>query len=855
MALASSTDYYASASAGPSASSSGIVNRVATLFNRLGSGVSGNAPDLTSPPLFTTIYGPKFRATHTGSRGAIYFDANERGLSTPPPSLTLATPGAMVTGDACTVSSTGTLPTLQYGQMSASTTYYLIKQADGTFLFATSATAASEGNFSPLVAPGTGTLTISDTTQSLTSTATINWFGIPMSTGQLYSFFDVVTIDRWRLRQLGSQRGGDNANATWQSIASAGNVWLGLGGKGNSTVNNVGRLAMAINGLYNGQIATESATLGLATGIGSYDSQTLFIARVMQASGGSAGSSYGSVKHYVNGVLSTQQGDKYVAPSAPLSQICIGDGAAWMRSPWRSGHHHHYSLIFSGQLTTADIAGLQAAFNARMLNSASRASARAARTAPWIMGTGQSNRDNRNGNTNQAGYSGTVTTPGGLVLVNGDNRTGQNSALQVGEDVWAQLTGAPGCTDYSRNMNGGGLSAATTGRTLLGSELPWTSSTVVNTTATGFVDDCSASVTPGTPSTYQLDTHSGSAGANLAAYITACQTLGTPTPAGIAWTQGENSVYGWNLSSTNRSVSGSPFASYTLEQLGGKTVEGLGLLQGFITAAWGVAASSPLPFGIQHIPTVSGGTPAQHSVLMAAYQIYVDQNPNKALLVNANPWHHTGFPQLHYQSWAYEYLQAEETRVWTWWFKQLGTLYTEGTTGPAYGQFPRVQAMSAVAGNSFVDVTVTNPNGATSLILSSSAPTLGWSVRTGTVTTAISTAGAVAGSALSGAAGTYEKGGTALSITGASLIAPFKVRLALSAALVAGTKVALFYADAIALDGNNTNSYPKSPDSFQNMLTDSSGVDFATADTLMRPFYRGRHMPVAIEACGLAVTP
>ncbi len=850
LSLVSSSDYQASVSTAPSIGQTGSPNslRIAGVFNRMGSGVAGNAPDLLYPPRYSTIIGPMWRQRHTGSRGGAQFGPNERGISTAPPSFSMATPGAMATGDAFTISSTGTLPTLQFGIMAAGTTYYLIKQANGTFLVATSAANAAAGNWSPLVAQGSGTLTITDTTQSLTSTATINWFGLPMSSGQLYSVFDVVTVDRYRLRPLGSLRSGDNTLQTWQSISSLGNQWLGLGGRGGAA-GAIGRLALAINGTYNGQLALESATLGLPAGPTSYDAQLLAIARVMQTSGGSASGSPASTKVYVNNVLSTQQGDKYVAPTAPLSQICIGDGASFMRSEWRPGHTHHFTLIFFGQLTVADIAALTAHFDAKMFRSLSRATSRA---LTWWATIGQSLADDYNGNTNNSAYTGTYTAQSGLVVPS-PGLIGQNSPLLVEEEVVAGLTGAPVYVNHGRNQNGGALSIATPGRVLLGSEQPWTNSTTPNYTSTGFIDDYSAAVTPGTPSTYQLDAHSGSAGANLVAYIAACQAAGVPMPAGIVWNQGQNSAGDWAVTSNNANIAGNFYASaVTVENYAGRWCQAMTLLPGLITAAWGGSASSPLPMAIDHLSTISQGSQPQHQAIMAAAQILVDQNPTRIFLAGGNSWQHSGSsPSLHYVMEKFENGKAEHARTIKWWEKAKGTLYIEGASGPAYGQFPRLSSISAVTGNAYIDVTITNPNAATTLLLSSSAPTLGWRAYTGTTTTAIYTAGALAGATTSGAAGTYEKGGTALTITGVTLIAPFKVRLALSAALVAGTKVTVFYADAYAMDGVGGTAYPKSPEAFKNMLTDSSGTDFAAAEPLLSPFYKGRHMPVAIEACGL----
>ncbi len=836
----------------PSASSSGIVNRIAAAFNKFGSAVSGNMPDLTAPPLATSYYGPKFRAVHTNARGGAYFDANERGLSTPPATFTMATPGAMATADAVTLACTGTFPTLGNVIMNATTTYYLIKRADGTFQLASTAANAAAGAFVPLSSPGSGTLTFTDSTKSLTSTATMNWFGLPMSSGQIYSFVDVLTIDRNHFRPLSGTAGlggGDFTNQPWMSISSVGSIWLGIGGAGNSTAANKGRLGCNIRRTYNGQVAMESANVGVPSAA-TYDAQLLVIVRVMQTNGASSGNG-ASVKHYINGAASTQQGDLYAVPAEPLCQIVVGDGAAWQGVPLRSGHTQHDFCVIQGAVNVADVAAITAFFDARMGHALAKAGSRAPQSVPPTHG--QSNGDNRNGSANSALYSGTVTTPGGLVLTNAQNTVGGNVALQAGEDVWAGLTGTAAVyQDYGRGTVSP-LSAATPSRTLLCSEAPWGSSTAVGTTTTGFIDDCSGNVTPGTASTYQLDTHTGSAGANLTAYYAGLAANGAPMPKAFNWVQGENSALAWSGSVYNKDVSGSPYAGSTLEQCCGRYVQGLGLLQGFVTGL--AAASATLPIGLQHIVSVSGGTSLQHTALMAADQIYVDQNPGKALFVNANPWHHTGLPGLHYESFTYEYLAAETSRVWTWWFKQLGTLYVEGAAGPAYGQFPRLSSVSAVAGNSYVDVTITNPNGATTLLLSGSGPLLGWAVRTGTTTTAISTAGAVAGSMLSGAAGTYEKGGTALTITGATLLAPFKVRLALSTGLAAGTKVTVFYGDAITMDAANTGSYPRSPDPFQSMLTDNSGSVFAGAEPLLQAFYRGRHMPVAVEACGLAVTP
>ncbi len=612
LTLVSSSDYQSAVGTNPSVSASGSPNsqRVSAAFNRMGSSISGNAPDLIAPPRYTTIIGPTFRPRHTGSRGGIQFRPNERGISTLPVSMTLATPGAMATADACTVSSTGTLPSIQFGTMSASTTYYLIKQADGTFLFATSAANATAGNWTPLVSPGTGTLTITDTTQTFTSTATFNSYGIPMSGTQLYSFFDVITMDRYKLRPIGSLRSGDNTLQTWQSISSFGNQWLGVGGRGNTTTANIGRLAIAINSTYNGQLPLESAAVGMPSGVTAYDAQCLFIARVMQTTGGSASGSPASTKVYVNNTLSSQQGDKYVAPTFPLSQICIGDGASFMRSEWRPGHTHHYSLVFLGQLTVADIAALTAHFNAAMFSPIAKASTRG---LFWGVTTGQSLADNLNGNTNNSAYSGTLTAPSGLVLPS-PGLLGQNDPLGVFEEVWAGLTGAPNYVDHSRNQNGGALSAATPGRVLMGSELTWTNSTTINTTSQGFIEDYSSNITPGTPSTYQLDTHSNSAGANLRAYIAACVAAAVPIPSFILWNQGQNSAGDWAIpTALNVAVTGSAYASaLTVENYAGRWCAGLVSLAGMITAAWDGSASSPLPMFVDQLSTISSGSQPQH---------------------------------------------------------------------------------------------------------------------------------------------------------------------------------------------------------------------------------------------------
>ena len=836
----------------PSASSSGkAALRIAAALNKLGSGVAGNMPDLTAPPLGTTYYGPKFRAMHTGARGGAYFDANERGLSTPPATFSMATPGGMATGDAVTLACTGTFPMLGNVLMNGTATYYLIKRADGTFQIATTAANAAAGAFAPLSTPGTGTLTFTDTAKSITSTATTNWFGLPMAGGQLYTIVDVITVDRNHFRPLSGTAGlggGDYQNQSWMSISSLGPVWLGLGGQGNSVAPNKGRLGCNIRRTYNGQVAMESANLGVPAAA-NYDAQVLIVVRVMQLTGASSGNG-ASVKHWVNGVASTQQGDLFAVPSEPLSQIVVGDGAAWQGVPLRSGHTQHDFCIIQGQANAADVAAITAFFDARLGHSLAKAAVRVAQCIPPTLG--QSNAANRNGDANPATYSGSVTTPGGLVYSNGSNMVGGNVPLQAGEDVWAGLTGT--CAvyqDYGRGTNSP-ATPATSARTLLGSELAWTNSTTVNTASTGFIDDCSANVTPGMPSSYMLDTHSGSAGANLAAWFAGLAANGAPLPKAFNWVQGENSVSGWASAAGNKDVAGSPYIGSTLEQCAGRYVQGLGLLQGFVGTLAG--AGGPLPIGIQPVASVSGGSTAQHSALLAADQIFVDQNPSKAVMVNANPWHHTSFAGLHYQSFSYEWLAAETSRVWCWYFKELGTLYTEGTAGPAYGQFPRLSSVAAAAGSSFVDVTITNPNGATALLLSSTGPLLGWAVRAGTSTTAIYTAGAVAGSTLSGAAGTYEKGGTALGITGVSLAAPFKVRLALAAPLAAGTKITVFYADAISMGGQFNGSFPQSPDPFQNMLTDNAGAVFAGREPLLPAAFCGRHMPVAAEACGLSMT-
>lgn len=817
------------------AACSGVINRVNGALNILGSEIAGNTPDL-SALLFRSsqpVYGAKQRRRGTGSRGGIYFDMNEMGLVSGHTTVTISG-GTFAAGDKITVTApaSGTLPSMVGSSMSTSAgAYTLVTAPDGNWMLQ-SGTA-----FFDITNPGTVTsFTVTDVGNSSTGTATLNWYGVPTMAGALYSLVDVITLDRFR-GMYTSQN-----NLTWYPVSTLGNISLYLGGVTvASAVTGAAPGCLLLNtkaNPYNGGYKPlESATVGLPNAT-SPDGQTLIVVRVMSAT---------DVTTYVNGVLSSVSQGQYTAVTAPTQRIAIGRGATWDNFGRPPSHTHHFHGIIKGSVTADDVAHITSHFDEVMMGPIGKQAGRSIVVMPVC--TGQSNADNRNGGGNQSTYKGTLTSPSGVTYTNYSGQTDGNRSPVFGEDMWMGLTGTPNCMDFSRSTTYGGSSWGKPGAMLLLSEGARTDASTYKTTENAFIDDITT--TQGDPATYTLCTQSGTAGNYLRTDISNLTTVqGVSVPPGITWVQGENSVSQWTNTSTNATVTGCTYAAAQgTYDYAARYAIGLALFPQLVSAGFGM--SETLPMAIQPIASTSGGLQDSWQAIWAVYQILCDQSDGGIFMSNGCPWHQTGIPQQHYPAWAYEYLSVETARTWTWYLKQKGTLYTEGSNGPSYGQFPRIASMTAKAGDTHVDVTVSNPNGASTLKLGT-YPQMGWRLMSATTTQAIKTSSAVS-NGLTGAAGTMEIGGTQLALAGnPQLVAPFTVRLPLAAALTSGTRLTLFYADPNTMKPYASNTYPLAQDPFLAMATDDSSTACAP-EPLLDPQYR-RDMPIMAECCGLVVT-
>ena len=842
--LASGSDYLPT-----QVSATTLINRPIAVYNRIPSGYSGQPLDLIDVPNPSSTYGGKQRWAGIGSYGGIMSsESNEQGISTKRASMTVTlSSGSITTGDACTVASTGTEPSIQQGTLSSGTTYYCEKQTDGTILLATSSANAIAGIWQPFVSPGTGTITVTDTTQSISGTATFNSYGLPASV-TAWTRVDVITFDRLRLRGIAGRIDTNNANPPFLSVGSIGNWWGGVTGIGNSTTANIGKYSTISNGVYNGQTYAESVGLGSATG--SYDAQTMIIITVNNGSK--------ITTTFCDGAASCTTSTNQPTYTAPVfnSTIVVGNMPPWSRQAWRAGGTTHETMIGAGAVTTnADLLSIASKMSAKYGISTTRSAARAYQIIPVT--TGQSNSTNRCAVSQISGYTGTILFQNGIYYTNPSNQQGMNYAPVEGENLMMMLTGAPNWIQPCNYIVGGGLVAGTPGKTLMESENISANANTLGPPG-AFLNDTASPATPGTPSTYVFNTVSGTAGQRWTAYISTWLTQGLPIPFGFGWYQFENTAYGWSkpAGQANWNITGSVYASNTLEQEGGKYVEGLKIMQTLTTTAFG--ASSTLPMGITVPASISGGTVIDGEMGNIAEQMYADQNPTVAYFMNGDTWNCVGYQELHSLAEGYDCEEIESARFWAWKMAQAGKLYTEGAPGPSYGQFPRIQSAAGVGGSSIINVTISNPNGAGSLVVDPTYPLLGWGVRTGTTTTAVYTTGATAGSG-SCAAGNYEKGGTSLTITGVSLVSPFVVRLTVSGSIGAtGSVDTINFADwtnMIAQQQASPNNYPQNPDPMHHMLKDNADTTTAPEPLIPAAFTRYRQgMPVMSEACGIKFT-
>lgn len=97
------------------------------------------------------------------------------------------------------------------------------------------------------------------------------------------------------------------------------------------------------------------------------------------------------------------------------------------------------------------------------------------------------------------------------------------------------------------------------------------------------------------------------------------------------------------------------------------------------------------------------------------------------IIANANPWQHyrpNGADWAHYNGQAYMDFTLEGARAMAYALRKAGMV--DSRPGPGYGEFPRITSVNAAG--STIDIIVSNPNGASRLLLPATNPTQGWAV-------------------------------------------------------------------------------------------------------------------------------
>lgn len=820
---------------------SGRINYADKVYNLLDSAVAGNLPDLigaqnwsTSIDAMTHFYAGNWKPRAIGSLGGLFFSNIAQGATTPLQTFNV-TAGSVVISPTdiwnFTGPTTGTMYQGVYNKVpDPSSQFKLYLAPDGNYYFY---------NYSQyslyavdVRVDGSYPFTLTRVSDSATVTVTgANYVGAPVgSATQLYTIVDVFTTERCLLLN-------NKGNVSYINVSALGPLALGMPGYINQPTY-YGKLVEYHN--PDGSMTPLDCT-GLYTG-GSFDGQTFITVRVMSASDSAT---------WVNGTKMTATAGAIKYGSIPW-RLSIGCGRGnQANSP--GAHTHHFTAVYSGAATDAEVGNITKHFNAIVMNATGKSTVRKNNYVP--VSYGQSNSSNRANLANGATYAPYIIAPDGNSYPNYLNTTGGDYSNYVTDEVWNGLTGCPNnvdCTAGVRTNKVFGID----GTILLASEYNNTSSTAYNTNGNMVIDDITSAVTQGDPSTYTMTTTT-MAGADSLAQWKALATQGMGPLRGFTWIQGESSVTNWdNSGNSNAGVTGCTYATALSHyDFAHRYAVGLEWLPKILQKE---ASLTYTPIvGIQ--PVVSNDRDDQ----WAAYQILCDQaaaavtgdNPPAPthFLSNACPWHNTGIPGIHYPCWTYEYLAAETARTWAWLYKKQGWLYTEGCDGPTYGQFPRITGVTAVAGNKYVDITVSNPNNASTLKLNGLG-ILTWGVYSGTTSQAIKTETATT-NGLTGSAGTMEIGGTSiLDTTGApTLISPFVIRLPLTSVLTSGTKVTVFYAKpSIMTPLNNGFVYPLPNDPFQNMITDDAGTA-CPPEPLLNPMFR-RDMPLTMETCGFVVT-
>ena len=493
------------------------------------------------------------------------------------------------------------------------------------------------------------------------------------------------------------------------------------------------------------------------------------------------GQASGTIRFWVGGVQ-TGSDIAYVNDTTSPQQIMLGNLVTPTSANNLLDGAFHEAVIISGRISGSDVQALHGYAQAKY---------------PLIGRTGMGYYARVLGGQSVAQEM-TGTSPSGT----GANAQSLDWTATVSDTGLREFFGTPHIRDDSTFGTTNTYLAA---RALLESNSTAASQTAYAASGQGFIRNVGSGYTAD-PSTWTQDadgTASSDGGQTIYPFLQA-YPLASSLPW-VWWVQGENDALSFTPHASggywNWQVTGSPYAAYTIDQIaalmGSAFTKHVGLLRS-------ASGSANLKLAVRMIAgNIYGGGDLWR---MAAMQ-WVAANPSLGIMFDANPWQtYESDPSslIHETPRSALSTQLVRTREEGCAMEQAG-LAPAGSSrpGPSYCAFPIISSIVAKAGNSYIDVLVSDANpGVTTLKLPAaqsdalrgwelwiSGRTYGGSAYAGTTTTSTT---------VNGFTLTYEKTGyefqTATSVTGETLSSialagPMDIRISFSTPLVSGQKV------------------------------------------------------------------